>query len=59
MVTKLRGYVEVQPSEESLKNATATVGPIAVAIDAGKLSFQFYTGGKFVFCVMLNDRGPY
>lgn len=42
------GFVDIGPigSEEALKAAIATVGPIGVSIDASERTFQFYGGGN-------------
>lgn len=43
-----KGYVDVESgSEEQLQSAIATVGPVSVAIDASRESFQFYSEGVY------------
>jgi len=43
----LRSYVDVAQDEESLQEASATIGPISVAIDASHSDFQHYRGGVY------------
>jgi len=43
-----KGFVDIpQGSEEDLKKALATVGPVSIAIDASHESFQFYSHGVY------------
>jgi len=47
-VATVTGYVDVsRGDEDALKQAVATVGPVSVAIDASKWSFQAYSGGVY------------
>jgi len=43
------GFVDVESGDEdALVAALATVGPVSVAIDASRSSFQFYSTGVYV-----------
>lgn len=42
---KVTGFVDVERSEDALRNAVGTVGPISIAIEADQLAFQFYNKG--------------
>jgi len=43
-----KGFVDIpEGSEEKMKEAIATIGPVSVAIDASHESFQFYSEGVY------------
>lgn len=43
-----KGFVDIpEGDEDKLKQALATIGPVAVAIDASHESFQFYSEGVY------------
>jgi cathepsin L len=46
-VPSISGYKSVTPTESALQIAVATIGPIAIAIDASLQSFQNYKGGVY------------
>lgn len=49
------GYVDIPEGDENkLRAAVATIGPVAVAIDASAESFQFYREGAY--CSPVPDR---
>jgi len=52
----VKGYVNItEGSEANLEDALATVGPVAIAIDASHPSFTFYTSGVYYEPQCKND----
>eukprot|EP01132_Coremiostelium_polycephalum_P009931 gene9931-12177_t len=52
----ISGYVNVTSfSEPALQNAVATVGPVAVAIDASAPDYRYYSSGVYYSTVCKND----
>ena len=53
VVAQVKGYHDLARGDENqLKEALATVGPVSVAIDAGRSGFRSYKSGDclFLFC---------
>jgi C1A family cysteine protease len=45
---KITGYVNITANDENaMKQAVATVGPVAVSIDASQYAFRYYASGVF------------
>lgn len=44
---QVKEWAQVDATDEALMKALATVGPIAIAIEADQMAFQFYTSGVF------------
>lgn len=45
--TEVKEWAQVDPTDEALMAALASVGPIAIAIEADQTAFQFYSSGVF------------
>jgi len=57
VVAKVSGYVGILKGNQTvLKDAVANVGPIAAALDAASIYFQFYSRGIFDHDHCQNER---
>lgn len=45
--TEVKEWAQVDATDEALMEALADVGPIAIAIEADQMAFQFYSSGVF------------
>jgi cathepsin L len=46
-VAEISGFKDVPAADENALQAAVALGPVSIAIEADKLSFQFYAGGVF------------
>ena len=47
------GFVDIpEGNEEKLKQAVAVIGPVSVAIDASHETFQLYSEGQSLSCIV-------
>lgn len=45
--TEVKEWAQVDATDEALMEALSEVGPVAIAIEADKMEFQFYSSGVF------------
>ncbi|CAN0190144.1 unnamed protein product [Ascophyllum nodosum] len=45
--TEVKEWAQVDATDEALMEALANVGPVAIAIEADQMAFQFYSSGVF------------